>query len=144
MSSLWTSQSIWIPDLSFLSSYKDSAFLSIFDVTNNAVFSIRSNLTLTPIRFLYSLKLTVTAPRAPITTGTTTTFHMHQTFTISSFSSWYFSYFPSSLSFTLSSRGMTTSFMTTPLSFSSKKTMSGLLASILRSHWTEKSRSILN
>ena len=119
-----------VPGLSFPSSYRDSTFLSIFAVSNNAVFWITSNLTLTPIRFMYSLKLTDTAPRAPITTGTTMTFHMRQTFTISPFNSWCFSNFSSSLFFTLSSPGMATSIMTTSLSFLSIKAMSGLLASI--------------
>ena len=59
------------------------------------------------------------APRAPITTGTTMTFCMRQTFAISSLNSWYFSNFSSSLSFTLSSPGMATSVMTTSLSLSS-------------------------
>ena len=111
--------------LSFPSSYRDSTFLSIFAVPNNAVFWITSNLTFTPIRFMYSLKLTDTAPRAPITTGTTMTFRMRQTFAISSFNSWYFSNFSSSgLSFTLSSSRMATSIMTTSLSFLSIKTIS--------------------
>ena len=121
-----------VTDLSFPSSYRDSTFLSIFAVPNNAVFWITSNLTFTPIRFMYSIKLTDTAQRAPITTGTT--FRMRQTFAISSFNSWYFSNFSSSLSFTLSSPGMATSIMTTSLSFLSIKTMPGLLASIFRSH----------
>ena len=119
-----------VPGLSFPSSYRDSTFLSIFAVPNNAVFWITSNLTFTPIRFMYSLKLTDTAPRAPITTGTTMTFRMRQTFAISSFNSWYFSNFSSSLSLTPSSPGLATSIMTTSLSFLSIKTMSGLLASI--------------
>ena len=57
------------------------------------------------------------APRAPITTGTTMTFCMRQTFAVSSLNRWYFSNFSSSLSFTLSSPGMATSVMTTSLSF---------------------------
>ena len=57
------------------------------------------------------------APRAPITTGTTMTFCMRQTFAISSLNSWYSSHFSSSLSFTLSSPGVATSVMTTSLSF---------------------------
>ena len=84
-----------------VSSYKDStSVLSIFAVPNNAVFWITSNLTFTLIHFMYSLKLTDTAPRAPITTGTTMTFRMRKTFAISSFNSWYFFNFSSSLSFT--------------------------------------------
>ena len=101
-----------VPGLSFPSSYRDSTFLSIFAVPNNAVFWITSNLTFTPIRFKYSLKFTDTAPRAPITTGTTMTFRMRQTF-----KSWYFSNFSSSLSFTLSSPWIATLIMTTSLSF---------------------------
>ena len=62
-------------------------FLSIFAVPNSAVLWTTSNLTFTPIRFTYSLKLTNTAPRAPITTDTTMTFRMRQTFAISSFNS---------------------------------------------------------
>ena len=91
---------------------------------------------------MYSLKLTDTAPRAPITTGTTMTFRMRQTFSVSCFNSWYFCNFSSSLSFTLSSPGMAKSIMTTSLSLLSVKTMSGLLASIFRSHLTVKSHSI--
>jgi len=67
-----------VPRLSFPSSYRDSTFLSIFAVPNKAVFTITSNLTFTPIRFMYSLKLTDRAPRAPITTGTTMTSHAPQ------------------------------------------------------------------
>ena len=73
--------------------YRDRTFLSIFAVPNSAVFWTTSNLTFTPIRFTYSLKLTDTAPRAPITTDTTMTFRMRQAFAISSFNSWYFSNF---------------------------------------------------
>ena len=83
-----------------------------FCCPNNAVLWITSNLTFTPIRFTYSLKLTDMAPRAPVT-NTTMTFHVRQTFANSSFNSWYFSIFSSSLSFTLSSPGMATSIMTT-------------------------------
>ena len=72
-----------VPGLSVLSSYKDSTFLIIFAVPNNAVVCTTSNPTFTPIRFMYSLKLTDTTPRAPITTGTTMTFRMRQTFAIS-------------------------------------------------------------
>ena len=64
---------------------------------------------------------------ALITTGTTTTFRMRQTFAISSFNRWYFSIFLSSLSFTLSSPGMATTIMTTFFSFLSINTMSGFL-----------------
>ena len=46
-----------LPGLSFPSSYRDSTFLSIFAVPNNAVFWITSNLTFTPILSMYSLKL---------------------------------------------------------------------------------------
>ena len=46
----------------FLLSYRDSTFLSIFAVPNNAVFWITSNLTFTPIRFMYSLKLLFEGP----------------------------------------------------------------------------------
>ena len=116
-----------VPGLSFPSSYRDSTFLSIFAEPNNAVFWIISNLTFTPICLMSSLKLTDTAPRAPITTGTTLTFRMRQTFAISSFNTWYFSNFSSSLSFTLSSPRIATSIMTTSLSFLSIKTTSGLL-----------------
>ena len=110
---------------------------------NNAVFWINSNLTFTQISFMYSLKLTDSAPRAPITTGTTMNFRMRQTFAISSFNSWHLSSFSSFLSFTLSSPGIPTSIMTTSLSFLSIKTISGLPASIFRSHWTVKSHSVL-
>ena len=107
-----TNKSPRVPGLSFPSSYRDSTFLGIFAVPNNAVFWITSNLTFTPIRFTYSLKLTDMAPRAPVT-STTMTFHVRQTFANWSFNSWYFSIFSSSLSFTLSSPGMATSIMTT-------------------------------
>ena len=46
-----------LPGLSFPSSYRDSTFLSIFAVPNNAVFWITSNITFAPILFMYSLKL---------------------------------------------------------------------------------------
>ena len=119
-------------------------FFSIFAVPNNAVFCPDNfQPHVQAIRFMYSLKLTDTAPRAPITTGTTMTFRMRQTFAISSFNCWYLSNFSSSLSFNLSSPGMATSIMKTSLSFLWIKTMSGLLASIIRSHWIVKSHSIL-
>ena len=63
---------------------------------------------------------------------------MCQTFAISSFNTYF-----SNFSFTLSSPGMATSIMTTSLSFLSIKTLSGLHALIVRSHWTMKSHSIL-
>ena len=93
------------------------------------------------IRFMFSLKLTDMAPRAPITTGTTMTFHMRHTGLLQ-FHLSIVSNFSSSLSFTLSSPGMATSIMTTSLSLSTK-TISCLLTSIFRSHWTMKSHSIL-
>ena len=52
-----------VPGLSFPSSYTDSTFLSIFAVPNNSVFWITSSLTFTPIRFMYSLKLTDHYPK---------------------------------------------------------------------------------
>ena len=119
----------------------DSTFLSIFAVPNNAVFWRTSNLTFTPIRFIYSPKLTETAPGAPTTTGTTITFRMRQTFATPLSNNWYFSTFSCSLSFTLSLPEMAISIMTASLSVLS---MSGLLASIFRSHWTVKSYKILN
>ena len=74
------------------------------------------------------------APRAPVT-NTTMTFHVRQTFANSSFNSWYFSIFSSSLSFTLSSPGMATSIMTTShwlhIKFLSIKTISGFLTLII-------------
>ena len=83
-----------VPGLSFPSShvYRNSTFFSTLAVPNNAVFWITSNLTFTPIRFMYSLKLTDTAPRASITTGTTGTFRMRQTFEISSLNSCYWNW----------------------------------------------------
>ena len=56
-------QDVWpksprVPGLSF-PSYRDSTFLSIFAVPNNAVFWITSNLTFTPIRFMYSLNIII-------------------------------------------------------------------------------------
>ena len=54
-----------VRSLSFPSSYRNSTFLSIFAVPNYAVIWINSNLTITPIRFMYSLKLTDTALRNP-------------------------------------------------------------------------------
>ena len=104
-------KSLQVPGLSFPSSYRDSTSLSIFAVPSNAIFWITSNLAFMSICFMYSLKLTDTTPRAPITTGTTMTF-------------------------ALSSPGMATSAMTTSLSFLSIETMSGLLALIFQSHWT--------
>ena len=92
---------------------------------------------------MYFLKFTDTAPRAPITRGTTTPFRICQTFAISSFNSWYSSTFSSSLPSTPSSHGMKTSAMTTSLSVLSVKPISGLLSSIFRLHYTVKSHSIL-
>ena len=56
-------QDVWpksprVPGLSF-PSYRDSTFLSIFAVPNNAVFWITSNLTFRPIRFMYSLNIII-------------------------------------------------------------------------------------
>jgi len=135
-------KSPWVPGLSLPSSYRDSTFLSIFAVPGNAVSWMTSKLNFRPICFNYFIKFTDTAPRAPITTGTTMTFRIRQTFAISSFNSWYFSTFSSSLSFTLSPPGMATAIMPTSFSFLSIKTMSGLLVSLFWSHWTVKSHSI--
>ena len=58
-----------VPGLSFPSSYRNSTFLSIFAVPNYADIWIKSNLTITSIRFMYSLKLTDTALRNPNNNG---------------------------------------------------------------------------
>ena len=79
------SKSPRVPGLSFPSSYRDSIFRSIFVVPNNDVFWITSNLRFTAIRFMYSLKLTDTGPRAPITKGTTMTYQQQQSSSSSSF-----------------------------------------------------------
>ena len=88
---------------------------------------------------MYSSKLTDSALRAPITTGTTMTFCMCKTFAISSFNKWYFSNFLNSLSVTL-----TKLIMTTSLSFLSIKTMSGLLEDQVSicSYWSPYSQAI--
>ena len=126
----------WVPGLSFLTSFRKSTFLSIFAVPNNADFWRTFDLTFTPILFMHSPKLTETAPSTPITTGTTKTVRMRQTFATSSFNNWYFCTFSCSLSFTLS-------IMTASLSVLSIKTMYGFLASIFPSQWTVKSHNIL-
>ena len=104
-----------------------------FTVPNNAVFWITSNQTFTPSRFMYSLKLTDTAPRAPITKDTTMTFRMRH---------WLLQFHLSIVGISLPSQ---VSYLSPchhlvwqhqlwqPLSPSYQ--MSGLLASIIRSSW---------
>ena len=118
---LWSRQSLYKhhrPSSLFSYFLQGQCFPFYLYFPSSAVFWRTSSLTFTPIRFIYSPKLTETAT--------------------SSFNNRYFSIFSYSLSFTLSSPGMAISIMATSLSVLSIKTMSGLLASILRSHWTVK------
>ena len=97
-----------------------------------------SKLTFMPICFTYFLKFTDTAPRAPITTGS----HMPD----------FLQFHLSVVCISLAAQvpylspchclGWQHQFLTTSLSLFIK-TMSGLLASIFRSHWTVKPHSIL-
>ena len=83
---------------------------------------------------IYPLKPLLMHPRAPTTTGITSTLFSDQSLFSSQFKFWHFSIFSISFLRILQSPGVTTSMMTHDFAFLSTKIKSSLLASI-RSHW---------
>ena len=121
-----------LPELSLL--HISNTFLNILAVPNKAVFCITPTLSGIPNFSIHLSNPLVTLPRAPITTGTTSTILSFHNLPISLFKSWYFSTFSLSFSPTLTSAG-TAMLMIIPFhSFLSITIMSGLLASITLSH----------
>ena len=86
-----------LTELSFL--HISNTFLNILAVPNKAVFCITPALNGIPSFPIHLSNPLVTLPRAPITTGTTSTILSFHSLPISLFKSWYFSTF--SLSFFL-------------------------------------------
>ena len=110
-------------------------FLSILAVPNKTDFCIIPTFSLIPSVSIHPLKPLLMHPRAPTTTGTTSTFFSDQSLFSSLFKFWYFSIFSISFSRILQSPGIATSMMTHDFAFLSTKIKSGLLASITLSHW---------
>ena len=123
--------------------YISNTFLSILAVPNKAVFCITPTLYVIPSFPIHLSKSVETLPRAPITTGTISTFLNFHNLLISLFKSWYFSTFSFSFSSTLTSAGTAISIIIPFCSFLSITIRSGRLASIRLSHWTFMSHSTL-
>ena len=116
--------------------YIYNTFLNILAVPNNAVFCITPTLLVIPIFSIYLSNSFVTLPRAPITTGTTSTILSFHNLPISLFKSRNFSIFSLSFSPTLTSTGAAISMIIHFHSSLSIENMYDLLASITLSHWT--------
>ena len=85
--------------------YISNTFLSILAVPNKAVFCIIPTLHVIPSFPIHLSNSVETLPRAPITTGTISTFLNFHNILFSLFKSWYFSIFSFSFSSTLTSAG---------------------------------------
>ena len=123
--------------------YISNTFLSIFAVPNKAIFCITPTLHVMPSFLVHLSNSAETLPRAPITTGTISTFFNFHNLLISFFKSWYFSTFSFSFSSTLTSAGIAISIIIPFCSFLSITIRSGRLASIRLSHWIFMSHSTL-
>ena len=121
--------------------YISDTFLSILAVPNKAVFCITPTLHVIPKFPIHLSNSVETLPRAPITTGTISTFLHFNNLLISLFKSWYFSTF--SFSSTLTSAGTAISVIIPFFSFLSITIRTGHLASIRLSHWIFMSHSTL-
>ena len=117
--------------------YISNTFLSILAVPNKAVFCITPTLHVIPSFPIHLSNSAETLPRAPITTGTISTFLNLL------FNSWYFSTFSFSFSSTLTSPGTAISIIIPLCSFLSITIRPGRLASIRLSHWIFMSHSTL-
>ena len=82
-----------------------NTFLNILAVHNKAVFCTTPTLNVVPSFSIHLSNSLLTLPRAPITTGTTSTFLRFHNLPISLFKSWYFSTLSLSFSSTLTSAG---------------------------------------
>ena len=123
--------------------YISNTYLSILAVPNKAVFCITPTLHVMPSFPIHLSNSAETLPRAPITTGTISTFLNFHNLLISFFKSWYFSTFSFSFSSTLTSAGTAISIIIPFCSFLSITIRSGHLASIRLSHWILMSHSSL-
>ena len=113
-----------------LSPYMSKTFLSIVVVPNKADFCTIPTFSLIPSVSIHPLKPLLMHPRAPTTTGTTSTFFSDQNLFSSLFKFWYISIFSISFSHILQSPGIATSMMTHDFAFLSTKIKSSLLASV--------------
>ena len=95
-----------------LSPYMSKTFLSILAVPNKTDFCTIPTFNLIPSVPIHPLKPLLMHPKAPITTGTTSTFFSDQNLFSSLFKFWYFSIFSISFSRILQSPGIATSMMT--------------------------------
>ena len=118
-----------------LSSYMSKTFLSILAVPNKTDFCTIPTFNLIPSVSIHPLKPLLMHPRAPTTTGTTSTFFSDQSLFSSLFKFWYFSIFSIYFSRIIQSPGIATLMITHNFAFLSTKIKSGLLASITLSHW---------
>ena len=116
--------------------YIYNTFLNILAVPNNAVFCITPTLLVIPSFSIYLSNSFVTLPRAPITTGTTSTILSFHNLPIFLFRSRNFSIFSLSFFPSLTSAGAAISMIIHFHSSLSIENMYGLLASITLSHWT--------
>ena len=114
--------------------YISNTFLSILAVPNKAVFCITPTLHVVPSFPIDLLNSAEILPRAPITTGTISTFLNFHNLVTSLFKSWYFSTFSFSFSSTLTSAGTAISIIIPFCSFLSITIRSGRLAYITLSH----------
>ena len=115
--------------------YISNTLLSILAVPKKALFCITPTLLVMlsfPIHLSNSAE---TLPRAPITTGTISTFLNFHNLLISFFKFWYFSSFSFSFSFTLTSAGTAISIIMPFCFFLSITSRSGHHASIRLLHW---------
>uniref|UniRef100_A0A669AZ21 mitogen-activated protein kinase kinase kinase n=1 Tax=Oreochromis niloticus TaxID=8128 RepID=A0A669AZ21_ORENI len=115
---------------------------SILAVPRTALFWTEISDVVPGICWSHSPSLGVTAPSAPITTGTTVTFTLH-ILSSSSLSPWYFSSFSCSFFLMLLSFGTATSITTAVFFCLSTTTMSGWLATTILSVCIWKSHRIL-
>ena len=117
-----------------LSPYMSKTFLSILAVPNKTDFCTISTFNLLPSVSIHQLKPLLMHPRAPITTGTTSTFFSYRSLFSSLFKFWYFSIFSISFARILKSPVKATSLMTHDFVFLSTKVKLGLLAFITMPH----------
>ena len=123
--------------------YISNTLLSILAVPNKAFFCITPTLYVMPSFPIHLSNYAETLPRAPITTGTVSTFLNFHSLLISFFKSWYIFTFSFSFSSTLTSAGIAISIIIPFCSFLSITIRSGRLASIRLSHWIFMSHSTL-
>ena len=124
--------------------YIFNTFLSILAVPNKAVFCITPTLHVIPSFPIHLSNSAEILPRAPITTGTISTFLNFYNLLISLFKFWYFSTFSFSFSSTLTSAGTVISIIIHFCPFLSITIRSCRVASIRLSHWIMSHRTLIS